>query len=368
MNRIKSVGFLLLLLLGLPAISSAQVGVGGMLDFELRKGGADSSPYLNQTPSENLTMMISSARVFLFADISDDWFAEAALQADYAFSRSMSEVFIPMANINWNPSDMPRLTLTAGSFPTPFSAYENRFLSDENPLINMPVTYARALDFTGSVTSMSVIYRRSYSQGVQMQFADHQNNRYDLRLAATMASVGGYSDFGLRNTPSMIARAMLRPVIWLGAGLSFSHGTYYYQTEGADDYLQTIAAADLELDYLYFRLITEFGYNRWTLPQGDEPGSIYDDDSVELFFGIAEARVDLPFYPGAFTAFRVGRLMPDTDDDFPEATLNDITRAETGAGYRLTRDITFKTSWMFTGFSGGSSEENVFAVQVSAVF
>jgi hypothetical protein len=58
-----------------PALS--QISISGLTDFELRVGGDDSSPNINQTPSGGLSVYTPNIRLFLSANINEQWFVNA---------------------------------------------------------------------------------------------------------------------------------------------------------------------------------------------------------------------------------------------------------------------------------------------------
>ena len=66
MNHSLRFACLLLLMGGLfHSNALAQIQFGGLLDLELRKGGADSSPYINQTPGDKLSLYTPNIRLFI---------------------------------------------------------------------------------------------------------------------------------------------------------------------------------------------------------------------------------------------------------------------------------------------------------------
>lgn len=48
-------------------VSHAQIQLGGLADFEIRKGGSESSMYVNQTPNGKWAVYTPAVRLFLIA-------------------------------------------------------------------------------------------------------------------------------------------------------------------------------------------------------------------------------------------------------------------------------------------------------------
>ncbi|MEX0681713.1 MAG: hypothetical protein WD097_10065 [Balneolales bacterium] len=400
----------LLLLLCISAGSSfSQITFGGLTEIEIRKGERDSSPYLNQTPSDQWTLFTPRVRLFFLADISPSWFVEGSFQADHYYSESLSNVIIAMLNVNWVPSSRENLRIGAGSFPTPFGAYASRIHQSNNPFIQLPLMYARGMPInrqTGiyqpgssggydlnSYYGLSLVYRRAYSQGLLLHLADHRNQRYDLRLAATLMPVSGYENFGRYGRPALTARASFRPFIWLNTGISISHGAYLSPDNDTremldgvsfEQYTQTIVAANAEISYTYIRLLGEAGWNRWKVPDVDEYYELAEGPfNADAWFGMAELQFNFPFYPGMYSGFRAESIQPkhlgrsggygygsgtETGMTVGRAWAYTTWRYEWVVGRKLTRDITLKTSYLLTDNHYSDTEDNVFSIQLSVMF
>ncbi|MEX0929184.1 MAG: hypothetical protein WDZ53_07235, partial [Balneolales bacterium] len=102
------------LVLCFPILLHAQLIVGGLVDVEFRKGQLDSSPVLNQTPNDKLNIYTPYIRLFGLGVISDQWFAEMGLQADYYQGDALSPVFFSLININWLPLSDSEFMISAG--------------------------------------------------------------------------------------------------------------------------------------------------------------------------------------------------------------------------------------------------------------
>lgn len=304
-----------------------QVNIGGEATFELRKGGTDSGPTINQTPNDKWLVYAPSLKLFVNAPISDKWFVSGALQSDY-YRGYRSDVLVSSLNINWMPSE--NFKVTAGRFTTPFGRYDELLLSSQNPFVhlplshvwNMPVNKYRGYFFGNAsydgVPGQSMVYRRLYSQGLKISGATNKEIlRYEL--AATLTSVSSYTDIGEQNRPAFIGRVELRPVIWNKIGLSFGRGPYLLENSVNDvltdeeraDYHQTIATAYTEFSYHYYQLTLQYTFNRWDSPWIDGNGQLIQeqlDNDVSHY--LAKFKMRFPFGWAGMEQFDMSDMYP----------------------------------------------------------
>jgi hypothetical protein len=373
----------------LAGTAFGQINIGGLADFELRKGGADSDPTVNQTPNDKWLIYTPSIRLFINAPISDNWFVSGALQSDY-YTGSRSEIFFSSFNINWVPAE--NFKITAGRFTTPFGRTDELLLSSNNPFVhlplshvwNMPVNQQRGYFFGESsydgVPGQSLVYRRMYSQGVKLTGAT-ENERLQYELAATLTGVSSYTDVGEQNLPALIGRMELRPVIWNKTGVSFGRGAYLLDDPINDvlsdkeraGYRQTIVSAHTEFSYSYYQLLFQYTFNRWDSPWIDPDGQLVQehlDNDVVHYLGKFKMR--FPFWIGGYGAIRYERYIPKelTLDplDITGKPTPDKDRFEFVAGYKVNRNILLKVSYLFSKNKGMELEDDVFAIQLSTSF
>lgn len=387
--KLTQAALLLCILMVFARPSYGQVNIGGEAAFELRKGGADSDPTVNQTPNDKWLVYAPSFKLFVNASISENWFVSGALQSDY-YRGYRSDVLVSSLNINWMPSES--FKVTAGRFTTPFGRYDELLLSSQNPFVhlplshvwNMPVNQYRGYFFGNAsydgVPGQSMVYRRLYSQGLKISgVTDKEFLRYGL--AATLTSVSGYTDIGAQNYPAFIGRLEIRPVIWNKTGLSFGRGPYLLEDpvnsvltdKERAGYHQTIATAFTEFSYHYYQLTLQYTFNRWDSPWIDENGQLVQeqlDNDVAHF--LAKFKMRFPFWVGAYGAVRYERYIPK---EIELESLNIVgkptpnkDRVEFVLGYKINRNITMKTSYLLSKNEGDELEDNVFALQVSATF
>ncbi len=366
-----------------------QVQIGGEAAFELRKGGYDSAPTINQTPTDKWLLYAPDIRLFVDAPISDNWFVSGALQSDY-YRGSRSQVFFSSFNINWMPSE--NIKVTAGRFTTPFGRYDELLLSSQNPFVhlplshvwNMPVNQYRGYFFGESsydgVPGQSLVYRRMYSQGLKLGGTTNEETfRYEL--AATLTSVSSYTDVGEQNTPAFIGRLEVHPAIWNTIGLSFGYGSYLLDDPVNDvlsdnkraGYKQTIVTAYTEFSYHYYQLMLQYTFNRWDSPWIDEDGQMMEEQIAnDVTHYLAKFKMRFPFWVGAYGAVRYEHYIPNAitldSQDIRAKPSPNKDRFEFVLGYQINRNIILKTSYLLSQNDGTELKDDVFAVQVSARF
>lgn len=390
-------GILLALIICLTLTAEGQVFLGGEADFELRLAGSDSSPIVNQTPGENLTIYTPYVCLFAGAAISNKWFIEAALQADHYEGKKLSPVFFSLLNINWLPIDDSDFTLTAGRFITPYGFYSDRVLSSENPFVHLPLTHAwnmgidkRAGAFSGDINywvpglkGMSMIYQRMYTQGLMVSNSVGDNQAFSYRFAATHSSASSFFDYGEHNTMAFTGRIVWNPVIWAKMGTSFSYGPYMikdvlnssYSKSELQKFSQLLAGADLSLFYLYYSMLLEVNYSTWNSPDYDYNGVFFTEPDVKALHLGGEILTRLRSIAGASIGIRGEALMPkkvkqkavgEGYDYFRYS--NEMVRAEVVFGYKINRQITSKVSYLITSTTPNKTDANVFAIQLNVVF
>ncbi|WP_428236320.1 hypothetical protein [Gracilimonas sp.] len=378
-----------------PAVG--QVQIGGLADFEIRKGGSDSSPYVNQTPNENWSVYTPYLRLFISGGISEKWFVSAALQADYYDGKQLSSPFFSVMNINYLPISGSDFMVTAGRFVTPYGAYSNRVLSSDNPFVHLPLSHASGLpisktrgtlysqvDYGEDITGLTMVYQRMYTQGVMIGNRLGDSGWLKYNLAATLAAASSHFEYGEHATPAFTGRVVLQPVFWGSLGLSLSHGSYLKRDDInvslTDDelagYKQTLFGADMELSYHYFTFLASYNWSKWEAPYLDSVGttiSLVWEDEVQVQHLSSELVMDFPFLPGAYAGIRAERLisgdLKNNQSTYSyEKWTYDRDRIEFTAGMKLERNVILKASYLYSTNGGTELQDNVFALQLSAGF
>ncbi len=407
----KRITFIVLFSCLITTISLAQISVSGLADFEIRMAGDDSSPYINQTPGSKLTVYTPNLRLFFFSDINENWFVNAVLQSDHYTGKKLSSPFFSVFNINWTPEFDSNFLVTAGRFVTPYGSYASRFLSLENPFVHLPLSHASGLplskkfgfignkdpnpasfaeDYGEGEFGTTMVYQRMYTQGILLTQSFGDSRWLNVQLAATTAPASSHLDFA-EDSPALIARVEFQPVIWAKLGLSASNGTFLQQTAENDSlliydissYKQELTGADLSFNYQYYTLNLEWNQSFWKAPYYNSTTSTAASPrqgKVTINHFAGEFIYDLPFIVGAHFAARY-EYMDEGELELYERDANGSkinqntrdwtytrTRLELVAGYALDRNIMLKASYLISDDNGFDFDDNVLAIQLSALF
>jgi hypothetical protein len=389
---------LFLLMLSLQA-KAQQLTWGGLIDFELRKGGESSRALLNQTPNENWTLFTPNIRLFATAELSEKWWADVTLQADYYGQEKLHSMFFSLFSINYQPFDFTDLTIQAGRFITPFGYNHRQVLSSDNPFTNFSLESAwnlrvdkkmgyfptGAIDYN-STPGMAPVYQRRYTQGISINGTLGKHQLVDYALALTTAPASGFLEAGQGGAPSFIGRVVIQPVIWAKLGTSFSHGGYMMRDEVKNGTLtdkelqsfkQTIYAFDATLSYSYFEVTGQWLYNNWGAPLMGIPFTADIDPPHEkldlnLTHWLVQTKVNLPFLVGSYVAARYENMVFGDNPSvvmFPDGNnppwLAETNRYEFVFGYKFTRTILGKLSWQDGRNVGTDRDDYVFTAQLS---
>jgi hypothetical protein len=401
----KKLLLLWVLLLSAQLVKAQQITWGGLIDFEIRKGGENSRPMLNQTPNPNWSFFTPNIRLFMSAELNEKWWIDATLQSDYYGQTTLHSLFFSLLNINYQPFETNNFTIQAGRIVTPFGYNHRQVLSSDNPFTNYSMESAwnlrvdkkigyfpsGSIDYTTN-PGMAPVYQRRYTQGIAVTGTLGDGNLLDYTLAATLSPASGFSEYGSGN-PSFIGRVVVQPVIWAKIGTSFSYGNYMMRDNSknpdiTDNQLkkpkQLAYAFDATLSYGYAELTGQYLFNRWTaliygqfnLTNGN---GLVDNpmlpENLDLHHWVIQSKVRLPFLVGAYVAARY-ELM--TFSDIYSSPLDSTTplktwipntnRYDIALGYKITKTILAKINWQDGTNEGTDRDDYVFTAQLSVGF
>ncbi len=391
---------------------TAQINISGLVDIELKLSGDDSSPYINQTPGSGLSLYTPNIRLFMSSNISEQWFVSSVLQADHYEGKKLSSLFFSVININWTPNFDSDFVVTAGRFINPYGSYSSRFISNINPFVHLPLSHSAGLPVSKRLghlnaqnynpadiastygedeKGMTIVYQRMYSQGVKISNTLGDNDWLSFDLAATHAPAASHFDFNEYDTPSLIGRAVLKPVIWAQLGLSYSKGAFLLNDVANDSlriydssgYPQSTVGADLTLNYRYYTLLVEWNQGSFKAPFYDPESSSSETprtgkSTIDHFSG--EFIYDFPFIVGGYFALRYEQMLEgeieiyrrDANNDKVDQTITpwmyDRQRIELAAGYKLQRNVLLKASYLLSEDDGPDLDDDVFTIQLSVLF
>lgn len=401
-HNLRFACFLLLMGVIFQSSALAQIQFGGLLDLELRKGGEDSSPYINQTPGSGLSLYTPNIRLFIGSNISEKWFVNSVLQSDHYHGKELSTPFFSVLNVNFTPDPDSDLLFTAGRFVTPYGSYTNRLLSSDNPFVHLPMTHAtglplsKRLGFLGSYyappdvaeveTGLTMIYQRMYTQGLKISGTFGESDWLGYDLAATLAPASSHFEYSEHESPAITGRVVFKPAIWAELGLSYSTGSFMKKDAANDtllvydlsSYKQELIGADLKFSYRYYTLWLEYNQSFWKAPYYDPMTSNSDarrtgKATIDHISG--EFVINFPSIAGSYAGLRFESMNAGnieiyiTDVERTNETWTyDRSRVEFVAGYKLDRNIIMKASYLYADDNGPSFDDNVFSVQLSVLF
>lgn len=399
------------LLVFLPILANAQVSINGLADFELRMGGDDSSPYVNQSPGSGLSIYSPNLRLFFSGDISDQWFVNAVLQSDHYAGKQLSDPFFSLFNVNWTPNLDSDLLVTAGRFVIPYGAYSKKFLSFDNPFVHLPLSHASGLplskkfgfignknpdpnsfkaDYGDEELGTTMVYQRMYTQGIQASYSHGESQWLRIIAALTTAPASTHLDY-VEESLAFTGRVEFQPVIWANLGVSLSQGTFLQNSAENDSliiydlssYKQDLKGADLSINYQYYTFNVEWNQSFWKAPFYNSETSLASSPqqgkvTINHFSG--EFIYDLPFVVGGHIAARYEYMDEgeieiyerDASDNKINQSFSDWTytrtRFEIAAGYKIDRNVVIKGSYLLSDDNGFDLDDNVFSIQLSVLF
>ena len=290
------------------------------------------------------------------------------------------------------------LHVLAGKVPWAIGTYAPRTYSNHNPLIGAPLMYqyhstllwyelapsADALLATAGSGEYGVNYY-GYPEGRGMALVDDSywdvgvtlsgsERPLEYALGMTAGTPGWGSTSQDENTgKSVLGRIGLAPLPGVRFGVSGAYGPYLVSELGPElppghqvtDYHQKLGMADLELLADHIELRGEAARNVWETPAlGDlEVTSGYVELKYSLSFGA--------FLAGRWDEQRFGKIADSAGAKHPWDA--DVTRLETGLGYRFNRDAVAKLVYQHTKIDlesvpGENRGHDLLAAQLSVAF
>ena len=331
----------------------------------------------------------------VFGEAQVDSRLEVHLQA---VLRDATSPYVDGAYAIFTPSPARDLHLLAGKVPWPIGTWAPRTYSNKNPLIGAPLMYqyhstllwyevvpsADALLATSGSGQYGVNYF-GYPEGRGMTLVDDSywdvgvtlagsSRPLEYALAVTAGTPGWGSTSQEENSgKSLLARVGLAPLPGLRFGISGAYGPYLIEPlnpllpagRTVEDYHQMLSMADLELIAGHVELRAEGAHNRWETPTVG---------NLKVRSGYVEAKYALDF--GAFVAgrwdvMRFGKIADSGGALRPWDS--DLSRIETGVGYRFSRAAQAKLVYQRTSYDVSpdpsvSPDRSLVAAQLSVAF
>lgn len=304
--------------------------------------------------------------------------------------RDATDPYVDGAYLLFTPSPKHDLHVLAGKIPWAIGTYAPRTYSNHNPLIGAPLLYQyhstlvwyqvkpsadAVLATSGSGQfgggGMALVDDSYWDVGVTLTGSERP---LEYALGITAGSPGwGNTSKDENAGRCVLGRIGLAPLPGVRFGVSGAYGPYLVAElkplmpagKSVTDYHQKLGMADLELLVANLEVRGEAVRNVWETPTVG---------NLEVTSGYVEAKYSLSFgafLAGRWDAQRFGKIANSAGVKHPWDS--DVTRIETGVGYRFSRDAVGKLVYQHTKFDLESVPEdkrghNLVAAQLSIAF
>jgi hypothetical protein len=321
--------------------ASAQIHWWGISDFELRKGGEDSRPEMNNLPNEYTQFNLQQFDLFIDADISTDISVHAKLATNPSKGLDFKTLELQLAYVTFSDLLGNALNLSAGKIMTPFGTFAKRQLPTDNPFIGQPlfISYGQNISplmgYLGPQTAtrtyaqygnqLTTMYPFGYFTGIESYGSLFGLVEYDVAcMNAPLSGING--DYNIDEGLAFHGRIAFHPGIWGTIGFSYAAGSFMQSSTVSQDFEQeyttlnsmnqTTYGADVLLSYLYFEINAEYIRNTFQAPYITYNSNyVYDSGflggdtrSLRSQEYCIDLKVDAPFYSGLYFAARYNVL------------------------------------------------------------
>ena len=368
---------------------AAEVQVHGVLDVVAAERG--DAYTTNRLTRGDANFDAYGARLFVNAQVNPriQVFTQVTL-------RDASNMYVDGAYVMVTPSAAHDLHVLAGKIPWPLGTYAPRTYSSKNPLIGTPLMYQYHSSLlwyevvpstdaliAASGTGQTGVNYFGYAEGLGMPIVDdsywdvgvtlvgaQRPFEYALGMTAGTPGWGSTGEDGNAGK-TVLGRIGVMPIPAVRLGISGAYGPYLESflkpslPPGAavEDYHQKLAMADLEVQMGLIELRGEAAHNTWESPfVGD----------LKVGSGYGELKVKLPvgaFVAGRFDVLRFAKVTDSLGGRHPWDT--NVTRLESGFGYRFDRDVVAKLVYQQTTLEHDTAPHErlgLYAAQLSVAF
>jgi hypothetical protein len=337
-------------------------------------------------------------RLFIESQVNDHVQVQGQIMYDDALGIFISGIYVDGAYVVFTPWTERDVRLMAGKMPWIIGTYAPRTYSNKNPLIGTPLLYqyhtsllwhdvppnADALLAAAGSGQTGVTYT-TFSEGPGIPIVDDSFWDVGIVLVGSQRpleySVGvtagapswASTDAEDNSGKTLLGRIGFAPTPQVRLGVSGAYGPYLLDAldptlplgKTVNDYPQALFMADLEILVGHAELHAEGAHNRWATPTvGDLD---VDAGYVELKYGLSAGL----YLAGRWDMEQFGKIRDSGGVEHPWDW--NVTRLETGLGYRVTRDITTKATYQRTERGGGdptveNHTDSIFGAQLSIGF
>jgi hypothetical protein len=375
-------------LLSTVGVSAQTVELNGEVDFEIRKGGENSSFITNEIPNEyrNAQLTINQFNLFLFSQLAETWSFNGRFQMDTWGTGRLNQPRITLAALTWQPST--RFSANLGRFISPFGLYARRQLLSQQLFASVPLTYGYFTKVTETFgfwpaagttgvygtddVGMTTLYFAAYNTGASMNLILIPN-RVNLEVAVTNVALSAQREYTNLATVAGVARLGVKPAMWWEQGFSASYGSYMSASDfnfavreegnALERFRQLVVGTDFVISYSYFELSGEAVFSQWTAPKYTAATGFFREPNsttlqtltLQNISGYADLKFEPPFLTGWYLAFRAERMSFEPTDDIilrnnAPVTIKrswspGITRLSGAVGYKLTKAASVRLTY-----------------------
>lgn len=384
MLKIAKIGLALILIIFWAPAARCQnpLEIHGLVDVVAKNTSAKD--FANTTTFGNSNFHSLRIRLFLEKKVSDNVEVFAQLLTDNARPPRIYGAYVRLKSGNsW-------LNGEAGLIRNPFGTWGPRTYSDKNPLIGVPFGYNYHTAVTEFVIQQNVtqlfatrgrgnnpappnnfspglpfVYDACWNTGLLL-FGG--NGKIDYMAAVLSGSLTIPTTERRRGYPQFSGRLGYSPLMGLNIGSSFAYGPYLnndYKSQlpaGADmdKFYQRLIGWDLNFERGKFVGNAEAMANRWTHPY--IPGPL---DAYTWYLEGTYKFATRFFFAARYDRMEFSKITDPNGGqsvwDFP------LYRVESGIGYKIDRNVTFKVVGQWTRYPGQRQfNDEIWATQLSA--
>ena len=337
-------------------------------------------------------------RLFVESQVNDHLQVQGQVVYDDAVSAFINGIYVEGAYVVYTPWVDHDLRVMGGKQPWMIGTYAPHTYSNKNPLIGTPLLYqyhtsllwhdippsADALLKAAGSGQTGVNYG-FFNEGIGIPIVDDaywdvgvvlvgSQRPFEYSVGVTAGAPSWASTTHEDNSgKTVLGRIGFAPSPQVRLGVSGAYGPYLLDDlnpklppgKTVNDYPQTLFMADLELLVGHAELRAEGAHNTWETPTvGDLD---VDAGYVELKYSLSSGL----YLAGRLDAEQFSTIRDSVGVEHPWDW--NVTRLETGIGYRVTRDVTGKLVYQRTVRGGGDPTadnytDSIFGAQLSIGF
>ncbi|MCI4671264.1 MAG: hypothetical protein MRZ79_24200 [Bacteroidia bacterium] len=372
--------FTLLFQIGLMAQAQVSLKLGGSFVGELSYAGPNSHYYYNNIHARFTNWRAAPKEINLLARL--EFSTNFGIDSRFLYMRYLGAEFnkfrVPKLHAYWNSTNR-KLKVKLGRIQTPFGSFYDRALPQDRIFISPPIPYnyfinvSSFLGYSELLREPQVLtlddqrdwgvpftYELGYTTGLQF----HWEPKKDTLSVDVAILQGNPTQIRLNQEvfqPNLMLRVNFQPTYFWKQGFSFNYGGFMLPSENntilpqLNAYRQLLAGIHTELGYTYFEFRTEvLGSVFWVPVYLNEDDQFELDDNGEVLSrrlsslsGYADLKAEMPFWPGAYVAYRFGymRFGPNPDENSDFSNWDDNTfRHSLAIGVPINRNALFQMS------------------------